>query len=1340
MTESGATPRRRGMSKYLLIVLAGGLVLLGALAWFSTTSSFQSWVRNRLIAELERVTGGRVELGSFHSIPFRFQVEVRDLTIHGKEAVGEVPYAHIDRLTAEVKLISVLGAEFGFHSVIMEHPVIHAIINADGTTNQPQPKVRSEKSAVEQLLSLSIGRLQVQNGEFLINDRKIPFDFDGNDVAATLSYSFLHRRYEGDLSIGKLDTHYQDFRPVAWTIKTHFLLGSTSLEVRHMLAETGRSSLDVSGRWDDFRKPAIDGSYKVVADVAEVAAILHQPEARRGSVQLSGSGKWSAADFSSSGKLSVKDLDWRNTQFAVKSVGVDMDFSIDPQKLTLSRIAAQLLGGDVSGQAEVVNWLSPPPSTKVASKKGDEQKGSINLRLKNISIGEIASALASTARPLDRLRLAGNADGTLESRWTGSPRNAETEIAADVRPPSRVPPGQLALNAHTRAVYRRANEELEIREFNASTPATQVRAQGILSSHAAMRVFVHTTNLAEWQPEFIALGYREPIPVTLQGAASFEGTATGKLSAIQFAGKLESQHFDFLIPATRHAPQKEVRWDSLVADIQLSPDGFAAHNGSLRHGDATVNFDLTTGLQEREFSGNSPISARLNVQNVQIAEILDIAGSNFPATGTANLFVQVSGTRNSPHAAGWIQANEAHVYNQFIPRFESKLELLGDDLSLTNIRMTYYDTPVTGGAKYNLATHTFHLSADGKGFDLTKFPQTQNGRLQVEGKLDVSAEGSGTLEAPALNAVLHFRDLTFDHELSGDYVLNAVTHGSDMHLTGRSQFKNAELSLDGDVRLHEDWLADVTLHFNHLDVDPLLRSYAKGQVTGHSATAGDLHLTGPIRRPRDLQLTGSLSDLFADVEHIQVRNNGAIRFNVTHDVLQVEQFRLVGQGTDLSLTGSVQLDGEHSLRLRAEGNASLQLIESFNPDFTTSGTVAVNVEAGGTIASPSLQGRLQLSGGSIAYADLPSSLSDLNGSLVFDQNRLQIETLTARVGGGTVSFGGYASAYNRVLNFDLTLAGRDVRLRYPPGVSSVTNADLRFAGTSSASTLTGDATITKLAVTPGFDFGGYLASSAQSAALPQTNPLLNRIRLDLHIVTLPELQMQTAALRLSGDADLHLRGTLAKPVLLGRADVIEGQIYFNGQKYRMERGEVTFTNPVTTTPVLDLQAATHVREYDITVNLNGEFDKLNLTYHSEPPLPSSDIISLLALGQTQEQSAQLQSSGQQNFTQQASSAALAEALNSALSSRARSLFGISHIKVDPQGLNTETSPTTSAPAVTIEQQVKDNLTITYSTNVSQTSQQIIQAEYNFTRNVSILGIRDYNGVISFELRVRQRRK
>jgi translocation and assembly module TamB len=567
-----------------------------------------------------------------------------------------------------------------------------------------------------------------------------------------------------------------------------------------------------------------------------------------------------------------------------------------------------------------------------------------------------------------------------------------------------------------------------------------------------------------------------------------------------------------------------------------------------------------------------------------------------------------------------------------------------------------------------------------------------------------------------------------------------VTQGSDLHVSGRSQFKTAELNIDGDVQVRADWPSTINLHFNHLNVDSIFKTYLKRRVTGPSALAGDLQLRGPLRKPRALEVIGNLNDCFADVENIKVRNNGPISFTIANQFLKIQQFHLIGEGTDLTVGGAIQLNGDRELDLRAQGRASLQLVQNYDSDFTTSGEVAVDLTVGGTFSNPTTQGRLQVSNGSISYSDLPSSLSALNGSAIFNQDRLQIETLTARVGGGAVSFGGYATAYNRQLNFNLTMQTQDVRLRYPPGVSSMANAELRWAGTSAASVLSGDITVTKLVLTPGFDFGASLARSAQSSALPQTNPLLNRIRMDVHIVTTPELQMQTAVVRISGDADLHLRGTAAKPVLLGRADVTEGEVTLNGSKYRMERGDITFTNPVTTTPVLDLQASTRVRDYDITVNLNGSIDKLSLTYHSEPPLPVADIISLLALGQTQQQSAQLQQSGGSPFAQQASSAILAEALNSAISNRSRSLFGISHIRIDPQGLNTETSPTTTSPAVTIEQQVKDNLTVTYTTNVSQTSQQIIQVEYNITRNFSIFALRDYNGVISFEVRIRQLKK
>jgi translocation and assembly module TamB len=280
----------------------------------------------------------------------------------------------------------------------------------------------------------------------------------------------------------------------------------------------------------------------------------------------------------------------------------------------------------------------------------------------------------------------------------------------------------------------------------------------------------------------------------------------------------------------------------------------------------------------------------------------------------------------------------------------------------------------------------------------------------------------------------------------------------------------------------------------------------------------------------------------------------------------------------------------------------------------------------------------------------------------------------------------------------------------------------------------------KIGVTPGFDFGAYLERSIQSASLPQTDPVLNKIRLDLHVVTAPELQMQTSVLRLRGEADLRVRGSAAKAVLLGRADVFEGEAYFSGTKYRLERGGVTFTNPAVTTPFLDLEATTHVRDYDVTLSITGPADRPKLNYRSEPPLATNDIIALLAFGQTSEESAQLQQTNQSAFSQQASNAMLAAALNATLNNRAQRLFGNSRIKIDPQGLETETSPTQTGPAVTIEQQVKDNLTLTYTTDVAQTSQQVIRAEYNVSRNVSIVAIRDQNGVVSFDVKIRRRKR
>ncbi len=166
-----------------------------ALGWYSTTDSFRDLVRQRLIATLEQMTGGRVELGSLHIVPFHFQVEVRNLTIHGREQPGEVPYAHVNSLMAQVKIWSILRTEIGLNYVVLDHPVIHIILYPDGTTNQPEPRIKqsSRRKPVERLFALSISRLEVRHGELIWGDQRIPLDFAASNVSADMSYALFRR-------------------------------------------------------------------------------------------------------------------------------------------------------------------------------------------------------------------------------------------------------------------------------------------------------------------------------------------------------------------------------------------------------------------------------------------------------------------------------------------------------------------------------------------------------------------------------------------------------------------------------------------------------------------------------------------------------------------------------------------------------------------------------------------------------------------------------------------------------------------------------------------------------------------------------------------------------------------------------------------------------------------------------------------------------------------------------------------------------------------------------------------------------------------------------------------
>jgi len=252
---------------------------------------------------------------------------------------------------------------------------------------------------------------------------------------------------------------------------------------------------------------------------------------------------------------------------------------------------------------------------------------------------------------------------------------------------------------------------------------------------------------------------------------------------------------------------------------------------------------------------------------------------------------------------------------------------------------------------------------------------------------------------------------------------------------------------------------------------------------------------------------------------------------------------------------------------------------------------------------------------------------------------------------------------------------------------------------------------------------------------PDPNAPSSHVRLDVHVFSAPQLDFQNSYAQLAGSVDLRIRGTVAQPAILGRINITDGTANFAGTTYRLQHGQIFFTNPVMIQPFVDIDATTRVEEYDVTIGLHGNLSQLTPTFRSEPPLAQADVISLLALGRTQEEQALYSQQEQSIGADSTTNALLGGALNAAVGSRVQKLFGGGSVKIDPTYVGTVGS---SSARITVQQNISRNVQVTYATNVNATAQQLIQAQVDITQSVSLLAVRDESGVFSLVLKVHKR--
>jgi len=639
----------------------------------------------------------------------------------------------------------------------------------------------------------------------------------------------------------------------------------------------------------------------------------------------------------------------------------------------------------------------------------------------------------------------------------------------------------------------------------------------------------------------------------------------------------------------------------------------------------------------------------------------------------------------------------------------------------------------TGNFLYHLDTKQMSFDLTGAAIPLEAIERIQTQQLPIGGRLNVQLRGQGSLQAPELHASLRLVDLKLGNDVVGSFDGTVDSDGHVLSTKIESAMASGKLSGKLDMTLGGDYAlaGDVTVEQIHFDSFVTSALHLSG-LTGHTLVDGHFAIAGFGAHPETLAVEANLSRVTLDYENVKLENVGPVRLTYRQNEVRVEQATLRGNDTDFHIVGSARFAGDRALNLRLDGAVSLQLLAGFVPRLESTGRAQVNAEIGGSIPAPRFNGKVHIEGANVRYGDFPAGLSNVAGDFNFDATRMNFDNVTAESGGGHLSLSGTANYGEGSLNYAINARSDQIRIRYPAGMSWLLGGTLRLSGSTQAATLSGRIVIDRLLMAEGFDIAGIMVSAKEPVSGPSTSSsYLRNLQFDIEADSSPDSRMEWSGARFQTDASLRLRGTWEHPIFLGHIHLLTGEMNFRGNKYTIARGDINFANPFRLDPVLNIEATTTIRQYEVTLDFTGPASRLTLAYRSDPPLPSSDIIALLALGQTSEESAQRSATGQN--TGLGASALLSEAISSQLGGRIERLFGISHFRVGPSIAGLTTQQQTSIASVTIEQQVARGLVITYITDITTTQYQVIQIEYTINREFSVVGLRDENGTFGLDV-------
>ena len=980
------------------------------------------------------------------------------------------------------------------------------------------------------------------------------------------------------------------------------------------------------------------------------------------------------------GYLVVGDVKLHNAGYSdayvrLHDINGGAQLHVTPTELLFTALTGYLPGGgSAAGDLRISNWLgevpaqtaATSPTTVAAAQTANTAAKGVNAAppvesltitpvepahaLLNVTINKIAlRTLMAIAAPehFGDLGFDTVISGPVKAEWGGP----ATEIADSVNvdadlnfsPSGARPKGVAAsipVSGQVLGHYRGKTQVVNIERFVAQTPESTLDASGVLGVNkgdplTSLRVDVAVRDLGEYDQLLQTLGFEAngkkgsaAIPVVLHGSLGFHGTAKGAIANLNVKGHLEGTDL-----AVRLGTEADVHIDSVLADAEYAPrTGLAVASSTIRRGTAVLNLAGSAeprkqvsrrGAVTYEWDDGSTVNAKVQLNNAQLEDVLEIAGQKgkYPVTGTLSLNGNAAGTIKMLSGGAHISLVNGVAYGERYESVTADATVKGKDIEASQFAVKLHGMQIAGIGGYDMETDRVHAHVEGDNLVLSKFDTVQAAKLPVDGTLSLKADANGTLTEPGLKADLNLSNLVMDEQPLGQVAVDLHSQGKVVYYTLNSTLTGATIAGTGQTSLEGNYNTEARLTLTGLDLEKPIAIFAPNSPKVTSAINGVVTVSGPLKTPQALSGTAELSPVDVTTQGFELKADGPLRAHLNNGLVTLDAVHITGQDTDLRASGTAQVLGVTDpkgglLNVRATGSVGLGLLHTFDKDVISSGKVEFQVTAGGRVKNPALTGDIQFEKGNLAMDGIPNGLSDLNGTLVFNEDRLVVNTLTATTGGGKLTVGGYLTYKNGAFA-NLTVSADTVRVRYN-GLSGTANAKFTLQGTPTNALLSGNILLTRFGIGPDVDFAAFAGAGGVSAP-PDPNSVTNNIRLDVHVTSSPQLDFQNSYAKIAGTVDLTVRGTVAEPSILGRVQITDGSATFAGTKYQLQRGDIYFSNPVRIDPIIDLDALARVENYDITIGVHGTLTNIKPTYRSEPPLSEADVFNLLALGKTQEE-------------------------------------------------------------------------------------------------------------------------